>query len=150
MVPRRISPESLPPIDGGTRQTPALGSVPRIQNGNLGMKNCDPRVFDMSDVLDRRRKSGQLYLEFLRASTMSAGVYTLAAETPDPQLPHTEDEIYYVLSGRGHIRVGDEDFEVKRDSLIYVAAGEEHRFHWITEDLRLLVVFAPPRGSIES
>lgn len=111
------------------------------------MEDCDARLFDVSDVLERRRESGQLYLEFLSASTMSVGVYTLSTDTCDPQQPHTEDEIYYVLSGRGQIRVGDEDFEVKPESVIFVAAGEEHRFHSIIEDLRLLVVFAPPRGS---
>ena len=111
------------------------------------MKGCCARVFDIPDALERRRESGQLYLEFLSASTMSAGVYALAANSSDPQQPHTEDEIYYVLDGRGRIRVGDDDLEVKPGSVIFVAASLEHRFHSIIEDLQLLVVFAPARGS---
>ena len=101
----------------------------------------------MPDVLERRRESGDLYLEFLSASTMSVGVYALVAGSSDPQQPHTEDEIYYVLNGRGRIRAGDNDLEVKPGSVIFVPAGMEHRFHSITECLRLLVVFAPARGS---
>ena len=101
----------------------------------------------MPELLGRRRESGELYLEFLTAPTMSVGVYELAAGSTDPQRPHTEDEIYYVLDGRGRIRVGDDDSEVKPGSVIFVAAGQAHKFHSITEDLSLLVVFAPARGS---
>ena len=111
------------------------------------MKDCDTRILDMADVLERRQESGQLYLEFLSAPAMSVGVYALAAGSADPQQPHTEDEIYYVLDGRGQIRIGDEDLDVSPGSVIFVTAGEEHKFHSITEELQLLVVFAPPRGS---
>ena len=105
------------------------------------------RVFETSDILERRRESGELYLEFLTASTMSVGVYELAAGSTDPQRPHTEDEIYYVVNGCARIRVGDDDLEIKPGSVVFVAANEEHRFHSITEDLRLLVVFSPARGT---
>ena len=111
------------------------------------MADCRVAVFEMSDVLERRRKSGELYLEFLNSSTMSVGVYALAAGSTDPQQPHTEDEIYYVLDGRGRIRVDDDDSEVKPGSVVFVAAGQEHKFHSIIEDLRLLVIFAPARGT---
>ena len=111
------------------------------------MTDCGAAIFEIPDVLERWRESGELYLEFLTASTMSVGVYVLVAGSDDPQRPHTEDEIYYVLDGRGRIRVQDTDFEVRRGSVIFVAEGQRHKFHSIAEDLRLLVVFAPPRGS---
>ena len=111
------------------------------------MTDCRSALFEMSDVLKRRRESGELYLEFLTASTMSAGLYELTAGSTDPQQPHTEDEIYYVLDGRGRICIGDDDMDVIQGSVIFVAAGQQHRFHSITEDLRLLVVFAPARGT---
>ena len=47
----------------------------------------------------------------------------------------------------GRIRVGYDDLDVKPGSVIFVAAGQDHKFHSITEDLRLLVVFAPARGT---
>ena len=104
-------------------------------------------VFETSDLLSQRAQSGELYLEFFEAPTMSIGVYELAARSVDPQQPHTEDEVYYVVGGSGHVRIGGEDSEISPGSVIFVAAGVEHRFHSITEDLTLLVVFAPPRGS---
>ena len=111
------------------------------------MKDCTSALFEMSGALERRQESGELYLEFLNRSTMSVGVYALAAGSTDPQQPHTEDEIYYVLDGRGRIRVGDDVWDVKPGSVIFIAAGHDHKFHSITEDLRLLVVFAPARGT---
>ncbi len=100
-------------------------------------------AFEFSQVVEKQQKSGKLYLEFLRVSALSAGVYVLPAGQPDPQQPHHEDEVYYVVSGRGMIRVAEEDRQVQAGSVIYVAAGVEHRFHSITEDLRILVFFAP-------
>jgi mannose-6-phosphate isomerase-like protein (cupin superfamily) len=61
----------------------------------------------------------------------------------DPQKPHREDEMYYVVRGRAHMRVGNEDSEVSAGSVIFVEAEAEHRFHDIQEELEVLVFFAP-------
>lgn len=87
------------------------------------------------------------YQELIREQMLSAGVYLLPAGSVDPQRPHTEDEVYYVVSGRGWIRVGDEDQPVTAGTLIFVPAGVEHRFHSITEQLVVLVLFAPAEGT---
>lgn len=104
-------------------------------------------AFELSRLLEQRRESDQLFLEFLNVGTLSAGIYELDAGTADPQRPHTEAEIYYVLDGRGQIRVGDEDRTLGPGSIVFVEAGIEHRFHSILERLTLLVIFAPARGS---
>jgi mannose-6-phosphate isomerase-like protein (cupin superfamily) len=74
------------------------------------------------------------------------GLYELAVGSRDPQQPHGEDEIYYVISGQAMIRVGDEDQPVSAGSIVYVAARVVHYFHTITEDLSILVFFAPAEG----
>lgn len=61
----------------------------------------------------------------------------------DGQSPHTEDEIYVVMSGRARVSVGGEVCDVGPGSVVYVAANNPHRFHDIAERLELLVVFAP-------
>ena len=104
-------------------------------------------AFELSEVIARHAEAGELYHEFLRAATMSMGLYVLPAGLPDPQSPHTEDEVYYVVEGKGAIRVGEEDRPVAAGSIVFVGEGVEHRFHSITEDLKILVVFAPPRRS---
>ncbi|HKS71218.1 MAG TPA: cupin domain-containing protein [Ktedonobacterales bacterium] len=105
------------------------------------------QIQSLADAIATREQSGRLYHEFLRVPALSAGVYQLAAGADDPQQPHTEDELYYVVTGRARIRVGDEDAPVEAGSLVFVAANVEHRFHTIAEDLTVLVFFAPAEYS---
>jgi mannose-6-phosphate isomerase-like protein (cupin superfamily) len=105
-------------------------------------------AFELDDLRAARAQAGRAYLEFLRVAALSMGLYELPAGGVDPQQPHTEDEVYYVARGAGQIRVGDEDRAVAAGSVVFVAAGVAHRFHSITEDLAILVVFAPAEYSL--
>jgi len=98
---------------------------------------------DLPAVSAERGQSGKLYLEFLRVPALSAGVYLLPAGGTDPQKPHKEDEVYYVVRGSAMMRVGSEEQEIKAGSVIFVAAKVEHRFFDIREELEVLVFFAP-------
>lgn len=99
--------------------------------------------FTLDDLRAAHARGGNLYHEFLRVPALSAGMYELAAGAADAQQPHTEDELYYIVQGRARLQVGHEDIAVAPGALVYVAARVEHRFHNITEDLRVLVLFAP-------
>lgn len=105
---------------------------------------------ELPDVELRRRSSGRPYLEFIRRPALSVGLYTLAAGAVDRQEPHGEDEVYYVVEGRGQVTVGGEIRDVGPGSVMFVGATVAHRFHDIEEELRLLVFFAPPEGSAGS
>ncbi len=87
--------------------------------------------------------SGEPYVEFIRAASLSVGLYVLSAGATDNQTPHDEDEVYHVVDGRARIRVGEEDRAVGPGTVVFVGAGMEHRFHSIEEDLTVLVFFAP-------
>ena len=100
-------------------------------------------LHEVSDVLARLTTSGRLFEEFVRSHDLSVGLYRLEAGATDPQAPHTEDEVYYVVSGQARIHVGEETRTVGPGSIIFVAADVEHRFFDITEDLVVLVVFGP-------
>lgn len=102
--------------------------------------------YRISEVEEERRQSGKRYLEFLRIPVMSAGLYVLPPGGSDPQKPHKEDEMYYVVRGRAHMQVGAEDEAVVAGSVIFVEAGVEHRFHDIEENLEVLVFFAPAKS----
>jgi quercetin dioxygenase-like cupin family protein len=99
--------------------------------------------FDVANVDQQRSDAAKLYQEFLRVPSMSAGLYVLPAGAPDPQRPHNEGELYYVIRGRARMTVGQEEQEVRTGSMIFVEAGVEHRFYDIEEDLQVLVFFAP-------
>lgn len=92
-------------------------------------------------------RSVQAYTEFVRAPDLSAGIYRLPAGGTDPQQPHSEDELYAVVSGRGAIVVGHERRPVGPGSVVFVPAQVSHRFADITEDLVILVVFGPAEYS---
>ncbi|MDQ3003811.1 MAG: cupin domain-containing protein [Chloroflexota bacterium] len=103
--------------------------------------------FDLIQLTSQRESSNKPYLEFLKVPDLSMGLYVLPADGLDTQLPHTEDEVYYVVSGRGKVLVAEESRDVQPGSIVYVAKNVAHRFHSIEEELTLLVFFAPAEYS---
>ncbi len=108
------------------------------------------QAFEFNRLISERETSHKLYLEFLKVPDLSMGLYTLPAGGKDPQSPHTEDEVYYVVSGRAKITVSGEDRNIQAGSIVYVPKNVEHRFHAIEEELTVLVFFAPAEYSNRS
>ena len=99
--------------------------------------------FDLDELQNQQAGSLKLYQEFLRVPALSVGLYVLPAGSIDPQSPHKEDEVYYVVRGKARMRVGTENRPVAAGSVIFVEAKLEHRFYDIVEELAVLVFFAP-------
>ena len=105
------------------------------------------QVYQLSQLISEKEASNQLYLEFLKVPDLSMGLYILPAGGEDPQSPHTEDEVYYVVSGRAKILVAEEERDVQAGSIVYVEKNIAHHFHSIEEELKVLVFFAPAEYS---
>ena len=105
------------------------------------------QAWELAEVERDRAREGRPYREFLRVPDLSAGLYLLEAGATDPQSPHAEDELYYVVAGRAAVTVGDATRDVTAGSLVFVAATVPHRFHDILERLELLVVFGPAEAT---
>ena len=104
-------------------------------------------AYDIPELNPQPRDAdGHGYVDFFASTKLSVGLAIWLKGKPDRQQPHLEDEVYYVISGRGMIQVAGEDRPVKAGSLVFVATGVEHRFHSIDEDLRVLVFWAPPHN----
>ena len=109
----------------------------------------------MGDVLDVRRQLASLacdehdFAEFFRSpsGSLSLTIARWPAGSVDGQTPHTEDEVYYVLGGRAALVVEGVRADVAPGSAAFVAAGVDHRFVDITEDLEVLVFWSPARHS---
>ncbi|ADB29325.1 Cupin 2 conserved barrel domain protein [Kribbella flavida DSM 17836] len=84
------------------------------------------------------------FAEHLRTESLSVGTYSIPAGGVDDQAPHREDEIYVVTSGRASIVTPGGAEPVGPGDVLFVPAGEPHHFAEVTEDLALLVFFAPP------
>ncbi len=102
------------------------------------------------DIPQMGMEQAEQWNEFFSIPSMSMGLYKLKAGEADPQLPHSEDEAYYIVSGVGKIRVEDTVYECQAGKVIFVRREAEHKFIDITEDLTILVFFAPAEGSLSN
>jgi mannose-6-phosphate isomerase-like protein (cupin superfamily) len=102
----------------------------------------DIEQFEIKELLSQLPDSGAAYHQFLEVPRLRSGIYRLRAGVTDPQQPHEEDEIYYVLEGRSRFTSDSGTTDIGPGTTLYVAAGANHRFTDITEDLTLLVFFA--------
>jgi mannose-6-phosphate isomerase-like protein (cupin superfamily) len=99
---------------------------------------------------EKMNMNGARYTEFDRRPGLSFGMYWLDAGADDPQAPHTEDEIYVVINGRGTIEIDRDAHPILPGSVISIPRGVDHRFVDITEDIALVVVFGPPEGELSA
>jgi mannose-6-phosphate isomerase-like protein (cupin superfamily) len=87
------------------------------------------------------------WIEQFASADLSVGTYSIPAGGVDDQHPHTEDEIYVVQAGRATLVTPSGNAVVGPGAVVFVPAGEPHQFTEVTENLALLVIFAPPYGS---
>jgi len=99
------------------------------------------------DFTEPASAAGNHWVEHLRAADLSVGTYSVRRGGIDDQVPHTEDEIYLVTAGQARVEAGGQSVRVSPGSVIFVAAGEVHRFTDITADLAAIVLFAPAEGT---
>jgi mannose-6-phosphate isomerase-like protein (cupin superfamily) len=104
-------------------------------------------AWELDDLEATRQAGGRAYHEFLSVPDLSGGLYVLEAGATDTQSPHSEDELYVVMSGLGRVTVGDDVRDVRAGSVVFVGAGVVHRFHDIEERLLLIVAFGPAEYS---
>jgi mannose-6-phosphate isomerase-like protein (cupin superfamily) len=138
---------SRPPHGPATllRSVPAGRSARHSETHAMARQELE--AHDLGDLVEEQRSSGQAYLEFTRTEALSVGLYVLPAGGVDPQQPHSEDEVYHVVAGWGLMTVAEETFPVRPGSIVYVAATVPHHFHDISQELRIVVFFAPAEGS---
>jgi len=82
--------------------------------------------------------------EALAHGTMSVSLF--APKEADFQTPHDQDELYIVMAGRGRFVAAGESFPFGPGDVLFVPAGEEHRFTEFSPDSAAWVVFYGPRG----
>jgi mannose-6-phosphate isomerase-like protein (cupin superfamily) len=112
-----------------------------------GAYACGMQIIEGAGVWRAPDAAANDWAEHLAVADLSVGTYCIPVDGFDDQSPHSEDEIYVVTAGRATIVTPAASAEVGPGSVIYVPAGEEHRFTDVTEDLALLVVFAPAYDS---
>lgn len=92
--------------------------------------------------------SGERFAKVLEHGSLVVEIF--APRGADTQQPHTRDELYIVVEGRGEFTNGGERHEFSPGDLLFVPAGVEHRFENFTDDLTIWVVFYGPEGGEEA
>jgi len=101
----------------------------------------------MAELLAAHARDGKLGYRFMNIPSLRMGIYKLPAGTEDPQAPHEEDEVYYVLEGRAKFQFDGALQPVQPGSVVFVAAAVPHKFIDIEEDLTTLVFFSHHKPS---
>jgi len=135
--------------DALTLDTTRLDPAEVLERMLAAVRAREGHPVDLGRLAEEHRRVAGRYVEVLRATALSVGLYRVGAGSDDDQRPHGEEEVYLVLEGSGRFRMGDEDYEVTPGHLLTVPARVEHSFHSITEDLLLLAFFAPAEGTTE-
>lgn len=84
------------------------------------------------------------FAEIMRHGTMTVELYRPVEK--DYQLPHKQDELYYILSGTGMFLKDGSLVSFKAGDVLFVEAGIEHRFEKFSNDFETLVIFWGPEG----
>jgi mannose-6-phosphate isomerase-like protein (cupin superfamily) len=87
---------------------------------------------------------GAPFVTMMAGGTMSVEVF--APKDEDIQQTHSQDELYFIHSGKGEIVINGQRFDAAAGDAFFVAAGVEHRFEKFSDDFVTWVVFYGPQG----
>jgi mannose-6-phosphate isomerase-like protein (cupin superfamily) len=102
------------------------------------------RPLRIADWRQRAEAEADRYVVAFRHGTLEVGVYV--PQGTDPQTPHTRDELYVIEQGRGLFRHADQVHAFSAGDVLFVPAGEIHRFERFSEDFAAWVMFYGPEG----
>ena len=88
--------------------------------------------------------NGERFVELFKHGSLSVELY--APRRTDPQQPHSRDEVYIIVSGTGRFLRGAEEVIFESGDVLFVAAGETHRFADFSQDFMTWVFFYGPEG----
>ena len=100
--------------------------------------------YDLDAYVKKIKNSDSYFHTFINKDSLAAGVLILKPGEEDTQTPHDSDEMYYVISGNGYLKIKDKDYKVSKDKLFFVAKNVKHYFHDNTTELKVLYFFGGP------
>ena len=98
--------------------------------------------FNLKDNLDKIKKDNSYFHTFINKDSLAAGILFLKPGEEDTQEPHENDEVYFVISGNGYLKIKNKNYKVSKEKLFFVAKGVPHYFHSNTKELKVLYFFA--------
>jgi mannose-6-phosphate isomerase-like protein (cupin superfamily) len=111
---------------------------------------CEPNEHHLSPDWALRQLPGDegvAWCVLFEHGSLEIEVY--APQGTDPQLPHTRDEVYVIISGTGWFINGSERSRFAPGDLLFVPALAVHRFEDFSNDFSTWVMFYGPEGGEE-
>jgi mannose-6-phosphate isomerase-like protein (cupin superfamily) len=100
--------------------------------------------FDLANSVEKIKNGNSYFHTFINKDSLAAGVLVLQPGEEDTQTPHDSDEVYYVISGDGFLKIKNKDYKVSKDKFFFVAKDVEHYFHGNKKELKVLYFFGGP------
>ena len=97
--------------------------------------------FNLQDNLEKIKKGNSYFHTFINKDSLATGILILKPGEEDTQEPHESDEVYFVISGNGYLKIKNKNYKVSKDKLFFVAKGVPHYFHANTKELKVLYFF---------
>ena len=97
--------------------------------------------YDLDTYLKKIKNNTSYFDTFINKESLAAGVLVLKPGEEDTQTPHESDEVYFVISGNGFLKIKNKDYKVSKNKLFFVAKDVEHFFHGNTKELQVLYFF---------
>jgi mannose-6-phosphate isomerase-like protein (cupin superfamily) len=97
-----------------------------------------------AEAMAAPRSPGSLAAELLSYGTMKVEYYAPAGR--DTQTPHSRDELYVIVRGSGWFVNGERRHPFAAGDVLFVPAGNEHRFEEFSDDFGTWVIFYGPEG----
>jgi mannose-6-phosphate isomerase-like protein (cupin superfamily) len=98
-------------------------------------------LFGLDEIVSRIDIQENYFISFLNTKGIEAGILKLHPRQKDTQVPHSIDEVYFVIEGNGFIEINNSTYKVKKGTIIFVPAESKHRFYGNDRDLVVLYVF---------
>jgi mannose-6-phosphate isomerase-like protein (cupin superfamily) len=103
-----------------------------------------PHVFAAARAARAPNEAGRLSARVFTHASLEVRWY--APHGVDQQTPHTRDEVYVVVTGKGHFSCNGTSSPCRAGDLLFAPAGAEHRFEDFSEDFATWVIFYGPEG----
>ena len=101
------------------------------------------RVIHLADA-QARIPSGEHAISVLQRGTLDIALSI--PDVPKRQTPHTQDELYVILRGRGVLLHSGKREPIGEGDLVFVAAGVEHQFEDLRDHFAVWRVFYGPHA----
>jgi mannose-6-phosphate isomerase-like protein (cupin superfamily) len=106
------------------------------------LEEQEDNFISLDKVIADLNGTGSYFLNVFNNKGVDLGILRLRKGETDTQLPHSVDEVYFVVEGRGSIEIEGKLKPVKSADFIFVPAYAHHRFIVGSQDLVVIYFFA--------